>query len=107
MGKSGPDLFGTQAIQIASQERAQYTSGVLRIGEERLTRAVLMLLNPMWGRRKQLKRLEEELMSINLFERLYQDRSNPVEADQQAHVARELRRTKLSAEIEKLRGLSK
>jgi len=59
----------------------------------------------MWKRRRQLKRLEEELMSINLFERLYESRTNPTEADQCAHITRQARKTEVLAEIERLQGL--
>jgi len=60
----------------------------------------------MWAQRKKLKQLEEELISINLFERLYESRNSPTEADQQAHAVRQIRKTEVLAEIEKMRGSS-
>lgn len=45
----------------------------------------------MWNRRRKLKRLEEELMLIRLFERLYENRPNPTETDQLAHIVRQTR----------------
>jgi len=61
----------------------------------------------MWRRRKKLERLEEELMSINLFERLYDRVANPTESEQKAHSARQIRRAEILAKIEKLGGLEK
>jgi hypothetical protein len=41
-------------------------------------------------------------MFIDLFERLYDGLANPTEAEQQAHAARQTRRTEVLAEIERL-----
>lgn len=59
----------------------------------------------MWKRRAKLKRLEQELEWINLFERLYDSLANPTEADQEAHITRQIKRTEVLAKIQKLGGL--
>jgi len=60
----------------------------------------------MWTQRKKLKQLEEELIAINLFERLHESRNHNLEADQQVHAARQIRKTAVLAEIERMRGPS-
>jgi len=60
----------------------------------------------MWKRRK-LKRLREEVMSIDIFNRLYEDSANPTEAQKTAHLARQNRRNEVLSEIERLAGLKR
>ena len=61
-------------------------------------------VEPRWSQRKNLKLLEEELMIINRFERLYENHSHPTEEGQLAHIARQTRRAEVLAKIERLRG---
>jgi len=61
----------------------------------------------MWKRRTKLKRLEQELKWIDLFERLYDSLTSPTEAEQKAHITRQIRRTEVLAEIQTLKGLRK
>ncbi len=58
----------------------------------------------MWTQRNKLKLLEEELESINLFERLYETHNESSEADQQVHAVRQIRKTAVLAEIERMQG---
>ena len=59
----------------------------------------------MWPRRKRLKLLEEELNSINVFERLYENSTTPTEVDQVEHRRRRIRAIEVMAEIDKLQAL--
>ena len=59
----------------------------------------------MWQRRKRLKLLEEELASINVFERLYENATPPTEVDQAEHRRRQIRAIEVMAEIDRLQAL--
>ena len=56
----------------------------------------------MWQRRKRLKLLEEELNSINVFERLYENSTTLTEVDQVEHRRRRIRAIEVMAEIDRL-----
>jgi len=46
-------------------------------------------------------------MSIDIFNRLYEDSANPTEAQKTAHLARQNRRNEVLSEIERLAGLKR
>ncbi len=46
-------------------------------------------------------------MSIDIFDRLYEDSANPTEGKKTAHLARWTRRNEVLSEIERLEGLKR
>ena len=57
----------------------------------------------MWQNKKRLARLQEELGTIELFDRIHDYEPCPTHSDRFAYAVRQVRRSQIIAEIQKLR----
>lgn len=56
----------------------------------------------MWRRQKALTALHDELCTIQMFDRVHDYSASTDPTDNEAYVARQIRRSKIAAEIQKL-----